>query len=100
MLLEVLNVARVGPGLTLANASPFDGQLTVVGAGPEHRPALLAWLRDGDDQPAPPLAVLHGCEIAIERCDRLHVDDEVTDVEGAVTVRASVDVGALAMLVP
>ena len=100
MLLEVLNVATVGPSLTLAGASPFDGQFTIVGAGPEHRALLETWLRGGADAPAPALTVFHAREIAIEHCDRLHMDDEVTDVEGPTTATLRVDPGAVSVLVP
>lgn len=100
LLLEVLNVSRIGPSLAFADASPFDGVFTVVGAGSGHREMLAAWIRAGAAGPLPsPLAVWEAREIAITRCDRLHLDDEVVEAQEATSVALRVDAGAVSVLV-
>ena len=100
LLLEILNITRIGPSLSLAEASPFDGQLTVVGAGAGHRDMLAGWIRAGAADPLPsPLAVWPAREVAISRCDRLHLDDEVVETQGASSIAIRVDAGAVSVLV-
>lgn len=101
LLWEALNIDRIGPGLTLADASPFDGVFTVVGATLEHRALLAGWVRSGADGTVPiPLATWQAREIVITRCDRLHLDDDVVDVQGHTSVTLRLDVGAVSVLVP
>jgi diacylglycerol kinase family enzyme len=100
LLLEVLNISRVGPSLAFAEASPFDGAFTVVGAGPGHREMLAAWIRAGADEPLPsPLAAWTAREITMTRCDRLHLDDTVVEAQDDVSVALRVDAGAVSVFV-
>ena len=100
LLLEVLNVGRVGPSLALAEASPFDGRFTVVAAGSGHREMLAAWIRAGAVGALPsPLAAWHARDITITRCDRLHLDDEVVEAQEATSVALRVDPGAVSVIV-
>lgn len=100
LLLEVLNISRVGPSLAFADASPFDGVFSVAAAGSGHREMLATWIREGAAGPPPsPLAVWTAREIAITRCDRLHLDDEVVDAQEVAAVALRVDAGAVSVLV-
>jgi diacylglycerol kinase family enzyme len=100
LMLEVLNVSRIGPSLALADASPFDGTFTVVAAGAGHRDMLAAWIRDGATGPLPsPLPTWQARDVAIARCDRLHLDDTVTETQGAASIAVTLDVGAVSVLV-
>lgn len=101
LLWEALNIDRIGPGLTLADASPFDGLFTVVGATLAQRALLAGWVRSGADGAVPiPLPTWHAREIVITQCDRLHLDDEVVEVQGDTAVTLRLDVGAVSVLVP
>lgn len=100
LLLEVLNVASIGANFSFADASPFDGAFTIAGAGQDQRAGLADWIRAGADGVAPGMLTWQAREIVITRCDRLHLDDEVTDVEGETSVTLRLDVGAVAALVP
>ena len=68
LLLEVLNMATIGPNLTLTeSASPWDGRLTVVAATEEDRPAVASYLHrraSGNGHP-PSLRTWHGRELTI-----------------------------------
>ena len=100
LLLEVLNIPRIGPGLVLADASPFDGTFTVVGAGAGHREMLRPWLRAGAMDALPsPLPAWTARDIAITRCDRLHLDDQVVEAQGMVSIALRMDAGAVSVLV-
>jgi len=100
LLLEVLNIPRIGPGLVFADASPFDGTFTVVGAGAGHRAMLTPWLRAGAIDVLPsPLPAWTARDIAITRCDRLHLDDEVVEAQGVVSIALRMDAGAVSVLV-
>jgi len=100
LLLEALNVSRVGPSLSLADASPFDGMFTVVAAGAGHRDMLADWIRDGAVGALPsPLAAWQARDITITRCDRLHLDDEVVEAQEVTSVALRVDAGAVSVLV-
>jgi len=100
LLVEVMNIAAVGPNLVLTtDASPWDARFTVVAATPDHREALGAWLRDGGTV-APPedLLVWHAHEVRIDAGDRLHVDDDVMEGAGAEGVSLRMAPGAIAVL--
>lgn len=101
LLWEALNIDRIGPGLTLADASPFDGVFTIVGAGLEQRALLAGWVRSGAvGLPPIALATTHAREIVITECDRLHLDDEVVEVQGQTVVTLRMDAGAVSVLAP
>lgn len=97
LLFEALNTGLIGPNLALADASPFDGRLTVVAAYAEHREALQTWLRQDPRTTPPALPTWQAREITITRADRLHVDDTVVD---GGDVRLCLDAGAVGVLVP
>jgi diacylglycerol kinase family enzyme len=100
LFLEILNISRIGPSLAFADASPFDGTFTVVGAGAGQRAMLTEWIRAGAGGALPsPLAVWQAREITIERCDRLHLDDQVTEVQGPSAISLRMDAGAVSVLV-
>jgi diacylglycerol kinase (ATP) len=103
LMVEVLNIATIGPNLQLADGtSPWDGKLTVVAATADDRHALSQYLRDhakGGGLP-PALRIWHAREVGIQECDRLHVDDEVVGECGAAGARLRVDAGMVRVLVP
>jgi diacylglycerol kinase (ATP) len=103
VLVEILNIAAVGPNLRLADSSPYDGYLTVVAATAADRDALGVWLRDGArGLPPTMLQNWRARAIRIEAGDRLHIDDDVVDEPAPpppdITVR--IDPGAIAVLAP
>jgi diacylglycerol kinase family enzyme len=58
ILVEVLNLPRLGPGLCLApEQDPAGGALTLISAGEDRRQALRDWIA-APDGPAPDLTVL------------------------------------------
>lgn len=82
LMLEILNIASVGPNLVLApDASALDGKLDVVLAGPQHRSELLAYLesriRNTDRRLS--LPSYRACHVHIESCEMVHIDDELVD---------------------
>jgi diacylglycerol kinase (ATP) len=103
LMVEVLNVATIGPNLHLADAtSPWDGKLTVVAATADDRHALAQYLRgraSGGTAP-PALLIWHVREVEILTGDRLHVDDEVVGECGAIGARVRLEAGAVRVLVP
>lgn len=103
LMVEVLNVAAIGPNLHFAEgASPWDGRLTVVAATADHRHALAQYLRErttGGGQP-PALLTWHVREVAIAAGDRLHVDDDVVGEPGPLGARIRLEAGAVRVLVP
>lgn len=96
LMLEILNVAAVGPRLRLVEASPFDGVFTVVAVSAADRAALGAWIA-GASEP-PPTRTWSGREITLHRSDRLHVDDAIVDRTDELPVRARLDPGAVPVL--
>lgn len=82
LLVEILNIASVGPNLEFApDASPSDGYLDVVMAHERHRDQLLAYLDHQAAGEAPRLSLPH-CRahtVIIETCRELHIDDEGVD---------------------
>jgi diacylglycerol kinase family enzyme len=102
LLFEILNIRSVGPNLVLAaNASPSDGLLDVVTAGPAHRTALFAYLeRVMDGEPAHlSLPTRRARSVTIDGCAQFHVDDERLDVQRLGHVSIEIEPGALTMLV-
>jgi diacylglycerol kinase family enzyme len=92
LLVEILNIRSIGPNLVFsADASPFDGYLDVVVAGPEHRNELLTYLqhRIEGHSASPSLPHYRAREIDIESCDELHIDDERVDTcdHGEISIR-------------
>jgi diacylglycerol kinase (ATP) len=87
LLVEVLNIAAVGPGLRLAaDAHPGDGWLDIVTAGAAHLPELERYFHERlEGHPAElTLPVRRARRVEVDGWDRVHIDDEVhTDVAGA-----------------
>jgi diacylglycerol kinase (ATP) len=101
LLLEVLNIPRIGPNLFLSSeADPFDGFLHVVMARESDRGELEDFLRDRASGHPRPLAVrtVPGRDITIEGWDEMHVDDEVRLGSSIGTVSLSVEPAALRVL--
>jgi diacylglycerol kinase (ATP) len=90
LLIEALNTSFIGPGVQLtSSANAADGLLSVVAVTSSEKPALTAYLRalrDGSNRDAGfkswrvPVVELDGP-------DRIHIDDQVEAVSGAVTIR-------------
>jgi diacylglycerol kinase (ATP) len=76
LLAEIMNIASIGPRLSLAPAAePGDGLLDLVYLEAEARTQMLVWL-ETRSQDAPPLTVRRGRSFAFEWGPRrLHVDD-------------------------
>ncbi|WP_395014707.1 diacylglycerol/lipid kinase family protein [Dongia sp.] len=94
VLIEILNIAQVGPRLRLApNADPGDNLLDVAYVTTEHRNALLAWLDAliEDDLDAgvvgpPPVAVVPGAKVTIAWNGMdLRIDDKFPLMPGQAT---------------
>jgi len=94
VLIEILNIAQVGPRLRLApNADPGDNLLDVAYVSTEHRGALLEWLDAliHDDLDAgvvgpPPVAVVPGAKITIAWNGMdLRIDDKFPLMPGQAT---------------
>lgn len=79
LLVQVLNIARVGPNLVLsAEADPGDGMLDLVLAGEGERDALRALFERGAENARDvALPVRRARTVEITQATALHVDDEV-----------------------
>jgi diacylglycerol kinase (ATP) len=90
LLVEVLNIASVGPRLRLsAETTPADGMLSIVIAIADDRDAIRAHLRRSweDDDSHAWLKSWRGTRIEVEGWRQYHVDDEVrTSERGALTL--------------
>jgi len=95
VLIEILNIAQVGPRLRLApNADPGDNLLDVAYVAASHRDALLEWLDAliHDDLDAgvvgpPPVAVVPGTKITIAWNGMdLRIDDKFPLMPGQATM--------------
>ena len=90
LLVEVLNIASVGPRLRLsAETAPADGMLSLVIAVADDRDAIRAHLRRSweDDDSHAWLKSWRGTRIEVEGWREYHVDDQVrTSERGALTV--------------
>lgn len=102
LMFEVLNIRSVGPNLMFAPmASPSDGMLDVIMAGPEHRADLLEYLqsRSRDTDAAPILPHYRARNIRVDAGEALHMDDEVVDVRGLGEIEISVEPAAASVLI-
>ena len=89
LLIEVLNIASIGPGIQLsAETSPADGLLSVVAAGEADRKAIAAHLdaRLSGDSGDARLKSWRATKVELSRPYELHVDDQVQEVEEPVTI--------------
>lgn len=96
LLLEILNVGAVGPRLRLVDASPFDGEFTIVAVAAADRAALRAWI--AGEGVTPPMRTWEGREITLHLSDRLHVDDAIVDRPDELPVRVRLAAGAVPVL--
>ena len=102
LLAEIMNIASIGPRLSLAPAAdPGDGLLDLVYLEPEARAEMLAWLEVSSERP-PPLTTRRGRVFAMEwRQGRLHVDDEFpAPPESPCTVQLALLPDPVTVLVP
>lgn len=99
LVIEVLNTARVGPGVELAtNVSANDGALSVVMLGESDRCELhryLTALRDGQAT-AGPFTARRARTVTIEGADCVHIDDRVIDSSAAWQI--TIGAGSLGVL--
>lgn len=107
MLVEVLNIGRVGPALWLApQANPGDGVLDVAFVTTQDAPALRAWLgehslEDRDAKP-PSVRVMQGRRVEIGNgAMALRIDDTFPDrPEDTTPLEASLAAAGVLILVP
>jgi len=86
LLVEVLNIPRVGPGVSLsAEVNPADGLLSVVVATAAEREQLAAYLkaRQNGEPASAGLRSWRGSHVEIQGLAEFHVDDEVRSAHGA-----------------
>ncbi|WP_461790817.1 diacylglycerol/lipid kinase family protein [Pedobacter sp.] len=85
LLLELLNISRLGPKLELAkNANPGDGKLELIMVKENQRPQLIKYFEEiiaGKKPifPIKPVAVTH-LKLSVT-CKDLHVDDELKETK-------------------
>ncbi len=102
VLVEVLNMAAIGPNLQFSEAaSPWDGAFTIVAAGLDDRARLDEYLRRRvrGDAPPPSLPTWHANTVTITTPARLHADDTVLETDGQ-TVQLRLVPAALRVFVP
>jgi diacylglycerol kinase family enzyme len=103
LLVEVLNIASLGPNIVLSSeASPSDGLLTVVMAGDEHSDQLAEYLQaliEGRDGRLS-LETRHGRRVEILGPTEVHVDDEVACCSPTGAVSIDVQPAAIEILLP
>jgi len=84
VMLEVMNICRIGPNLCLApNANPGDGLLDIVLVTEEQREQMHRYLSDETESESDPgLPVLQGRDLRIE-CEplRIRIDDDIRSKE-------------------
>ena len=89
LLVEALNTPSIGPQLRLTkDVNAADGFLSVVVVQDSERAMLEAYLsalQDGSDEPAG-FKSWRARSVEITGADRMHVDDQVVDVEGPISI--------------
>lgn len=82
LMIELLNISRLGPKLQLAKADPGDGMLELVIVKAKQRPMLIKYLEDivAGKKPVFPIKSIpvNHIKIATETKD-IHVDDELKE---------------------
>lgn len=82
LMIELLNISRLGPKLQLAKADPGDGMLELVVVKAKQRPMLIKYLEDivAGKKPVFPIKSIpvNHIKIATETKD-IHVDDELKE---------------------
>jgi diacylglycerol kinase (ATP) len=101
LLVEIMNIASIGPGLQLAPAAdPGDGLLDVVCVRTDQREEMLRWL-EAPDHKQMPLTVYRGREVTVVwRGTPLRVDDRVlSEPKGVSRATAHIE-GNVTVLLP
>ena len=100
LLIEVLNIAAIGPGVRLTGeVSPADQLLSVVAAGSAERPAIKDYMRErvnGEPDHAG-LPSWRASRVELNGLDEYHVDDEARSANGK-TITITIKPGHLAVL--
>jgi diacylglycerol kinase family enzyme len=103
LLIEVLNIAFVGPRLELtSHVDSSDGRFSVVTATAADRHALGDYLRarEGEHQRSAGFSARTAREVTIRGWDRLHIDDRVVEIDPETPVGLSLEPAALDVLTP
>ncbi|MCC7178043.1 MAG: NAD(+)/NADH kinase [Acidobacteria bacterium] len=102
LLVEVLNIASIGPRIVLSDrADPSDGLLTLVVARRDDRQRLMHYLhrRTAGDEPPLSLPSWTAREVVVRSGHgRMHIDDEVIDLVPESPVTVSIEPGAVRVL--
>ena len=100
LLIEVLNIAAIGPGVRLTGeVSPADQLLSVVAAGHAERAAIKDYMRErvnGEPDHAG-LPSWRASHVELYGLDEYHVDDEARSAKGK-TISIAIKPGHLAVL--
>jgi diacylglycerol kinase family enzyme len=85
LMLELLNISRLGPKLELAkDANPGDGKLELVVVKESQRPQIIKYFEDivAGKKPAFPIKSIQISQLKISvTCKDLHVDDELKETK-------------------
>jgi diacylglycerol kinase (ATP) len=103
LMLEILNMATVGPSLVLTtDADPHDGWLSVVLAEEAHRAAIDAYLADRAEgrNGSLDLPTYHAREIDLRGVHEAHVDDHVRTWSPSDAVSVRIEATAVRVLRP
>ncbi len=102
LLVEVMNIARMGPRLRLAAAAdPGDGRVDVVLLPTGRREEMLDWLRSEDDDVPAPVTTIRASNVSIDRNgSRLRIGDEMAPDKCVGSVYVELDPERLQVLVP
>lgn len=102
LLVEILNIASIGPRIVLSDrADPSDGLLTLVVARREDRQRLMHHLhrRTAGDEPPLSLPSWTAREVVVRSGrGRIHIDDEVIDLVPESPVTVAIEPGAVRVL--
>jgi diacylglycerol kinase family enzyme len=100
LLIEVLNIAAIGPGVRLTgDVSPADGLLSVVASGIAERPSIKDYMRErvnGEPDHAG-LPSWRASRVELNGLDEYHIDDEARSAKGK-TVSIGIKPGFLPVL--
>ena len=95
LLLEILNISRLGPGVELtAGVDPSDGHLDVVLVEESHREQLVAYLEalKGTSVPPSPFSALRTTSVRVRAADPvcLHIDGRSEPVRAPVDLKVGI----------
>ncbi|WAC39929.1 diacylglycerol/lipid kinase family protein [Pedobacter sp. SL55] len=84
LMIELLNISRLGPKLQLAKADPGDGLLELIAVKASQRPILIKYFEEivAGNKPVFPIksAKVNQIKISVDTKD-IHVDDELKEVK-------------------